>query len=266
MICDVDNTIIVKYTTLTEEAKDCINRLRAHGVYFSVASGRDLKEVKAAAQNWGYDDFELLIGYNGGSMWDNLDQTEENYYRLSAETVKEIFDLMRPFDTYPRIYVDDYMLCGKESPMLLEAAKKGIMKFKLAKSEDEFYRDIPKVMFGIDEDKMPELEKYLAEHKSDKFAYFKTQKMLMEFCDPRIHKAFALRKFCEKHGISMDQVVAFGDTTNDNTMIQESGLGVCMLNGSDDTKAIADVISEKACDDNGWAYFVEENILKPRGW
>ena len=47
------------------------------------------------------------------------------------------------------------------------------------------------------------------------------------------------------NNIALEDVAAFGDTTNDNDMIAISGTGVCMCNGSDDTKAIADFITEK---------------------
>jgi hypothetical protein len=56
-------------------------------------------------------------------------------------------------------------------------------------------------------------------------------------------------------------VAAFGDTTNDNEMIAGAGLGVCMCNGSDDTKALADVISEYPANEDGFARFIDTYIL-----
>ena len=55
-------------------------------------------------------------------------------------------------------------------------------------------------------------------------------------------------------------MVAFGDTTNDNDMLQYSGLGVCMSNGSDDTKAIADDITKCSNDEDGFAQYMEEKF------
>lgn len=66
-----------------------------------------------------------------------------------------------------------------------------------------------------------------------------------------------MKKFCEKHQISTAEVMAFGDTTNDHTMLELSGVGVCLKNGSDDTKAIADIITDYPCDEDGWARFME---------
>ena len=51
--------------------------------------------------------------------------------------------------------------------------------------------------------------------------------------------------------------MAFGDTTNDHTMLEPSCVGVCLKNGSDDTKAIADIITDYPCDEDDWARFME---------
>lgn len=79
----------------------------------------------------------------------------------------------------------------------------------------------------------------------------------MEFSHRRVSKAYALKKFCEKHQISTAEVMAFGDTTNDHTMLEPSGVGGCLKNGSDDKKAIADIITDYPCDEDGWARFME---------
>lgn len=36
VICDIDSTLITSDRILTEHAKDVINRLHAHGVYFAL--------------------------------------------------------------------------------------------------------------------------------------------------------------------------------------------------------------------------------------
>ena len=67
------------------------------------------------------------------------------------------------------------------------------------------------------------------------------------------------------NGYSLDEIIAFGDTSNDNEMLEVAGLGVCMMNGSDDTKAIADVITEKPCEEDGWAHYMENEFFKKEG-
>ena len=68
-------------------------------------------------------------------------------------------------------------------------------------------------------------------------------------------------RFLEIHGIKNESVASFGDTSNDNEMLKISGLGVCLANGSDDTKRIADVITEYDNNHDGLARYIKENLL-----
>ena len=58
-----------------------------------------------------------------------------------------------------------------------------------------------------------------------------------------ISKATGIRRICGLMGISMEQVIAFGDDRNDLEMIAEAGIGVAMGNGIQSVKAAADHIT-----------------------
>ena len=51
--------------------------------------------------------------------------------------------------------------------------------------------------------------------------------------------------------------MSFGDTSNDIEMIRECGIGVCMCNGTDDAKEVADIISDYSNDEDGLAKVIE---------
>ena len=53
--------------------------------------------------------------------------------------------------------------------------------------------------------------------------------------------------------------MAFGDTSNDNDMLKVAGCGVCMINGTDDTKASANAITKHDNDHDGLAIYLEES-------
>ena len=84
---------------------------------------------------------------------------------------------------------------------------------------------------------------------------------LFEFSNPLLAKDVGIRIICAQMNIDLSQVIAFGDTTNDIEMLKAAGIGVCMANGSDDAKAVADVIGD-SCDNDGIAKYLNENILK----
>ena len=68
------------------------------------------------------------------------------------------------------------------------------------------------------------------------------------------------KQICEKYGYDISQVVAFGDTTNDLEMVRDCGTGVCMCNGTDDVKAVADIITTDSNDEDGLAKTLKEVI------
>ena len=52
--------------------------------------------------------------------------------------------------------------------------------------------------------------------------------------------------------------MALGDTSNDNGMLEESGVAVVLKNGTEDTLALADYVTELDCDHEGAAHFLRE--------
>ena len=107
---------------------------------------------------------------------------------------------------------------------------------------------------------MPELEAYIAAHPHPNFKGVKTQTVMMEFMNPKISKYYGLKKFCELNDISVKEVIAFGDTSNDNEMLKHC-YGVCLCNGSEDSKAIADEVTELDCAHDGFADWLEKNLF-----
>lgn len=80
-------------------------------------------------------------------------------------------------------------------------------------------------------------------------------------------KVTGVRQFLEARGIDKSEAMAFGDGLNDEAMIRYVGTGVCMGNGEDAAKAVADYVTTDI-DDQGIARalvhfgLVEESILE----
>ena len=73
-------------------------------------------------------------------------------------------------------------------------------------------------------------------------------------------KSKAVNALATRWGIKSDEIVAFGDDTNDIDLLEYCGIGVAMGNALDNVKAVANEI----CDTNnndGIAKWLEENLL-----
>lgn len=79
---------------------------------------------------------------------------------------------------------------------------------------------------------------------------------LVEISAAGVTKAAGLAWFCERHGVTADQVVAFGDMPNDLPLLSWAGHGVAVGNAHPALRAIADEVTSTN-DADGVAVYLE---------
>ena len=79
---------------------------------------------------------------------------------------------------------------------------------------------------------------------------------LLEVSAAGVTKAFGLERLAAEHGISADEVMAFGDMPNDLPMLTWAGHAVAVANAHPDVLAIADEVTASN-DDDGVAVVIE---------
>ncbi|GAA4940644.1 Cof-type HAD-IIB family hydrolase [Actinoplanes utahensis] len=78
---------------------------------------------------------------------------------------------------------------------------------------------------------------------------------LVEISAAGVTKAAGLAWYCERHGITADQVVAFGDMPNDIPLLSWAGRGVAVGNAHPALRAVADEVTGTN-DDDGVAVYL----------
>ena len=91
--------------------------------------------------------------------------------------------------------------------------------------------------------------------------YFDEHHCTFEFQDPRVNKGVGLEKYCERYGIPMEDVLAFGDQENDIGLMKSAGYGVCLSNGADLTKSLAKAITEHDVLDDGVGHWLYDHVI-----
>ena len=76
-----------------------------------------------------------------------------------------------------------------------------------------------------------------------------------------ITKASGLEVLSEQLGISMEEIMAFGDGENDIEMLEAVGTGVAMGNATDDVKTVADAICGHVAEDGIYHYCKEQGLI-----
>ena len=75
-----------------------------------------------------------------------------------------------------------------------------------------------------------------------------------------IDKAPALLSIAGRYDFKTDNIISFGDSHNDISMLEVSGIGVAMANADDDVKAVADIVTLSNNND-GVAHIIEQLCL-----
>jgi Cof subfamily protein (haloacid dehalogenase superfamily) len=109
------------------------------------------------------------------------------------------------------------------------------------------------------------LEEILKNYLGDKATIFTSKPYFLEVLAANCHKGSALAKIAELVKLPRESVIAIGDSMNDEAMIRWAGVGVCMQNGNEQIKAIADLVTRKDNNDDGVAAFIEEYLLPSDG-
>lgn len=265
VVCDIDNTIVPKHKHPSERTLACIHEFEKRGILFGLASGRSTKMLRDMAIEWGIH-CDILIGNNGGEYQDEMNGDYDILPKLTVEELKEIFEIMAPFreQTNTQIFAH-----GKKIVRRLDAATLESSKYVkqsdliVAKDDSDFYQEpVQKIGFRTEAEIMPEVEKRTQAMSVGKnYKGIKTEYTMFEFARIEASKGMMLKRFCKNHNIDIKDSIAFGDMTNDITLLQDAGWGVCLENGSPDCKAAADEITELSIEDDGFADYVEKHIL-----
>ena len=263
VLCDIDATLVNEKKELMPETKEALIQLHEKGIYFGIASGRPVDELKQNKVYWNYPyDFDFVMGMNGAELFDGVHQKEYSYFKMKREWLKETIELMKSIDCNPFVYWNGKIRCVRVDDMMKRSASTSHKELEVVPIEDLYAHENAKIMFRMKEEDMERAEKLVSLHPNPYYHGFKTQSTLLEFCDKRINKGYGLQKICELNDFGLENVVAFGDTTNDNDMIHLAGLGVCMKNGTKDTKALANDITEYDNNHDGLGIYLKKHILK----
>lgn len=255
MIADIDGTITKKGEPPMEVTRQALIRCHDAGMDVGLATGRPLDHrIFDRAKVWdlGFS-FDVLIGMNGGELWDRYTDTVEREYMLGEDTLREILSFMMDLDVNAIIFADgyDYVKATRTDRQLESSIRRNKSKVEFVPAEELCRAPACKLEFHYDVSIEEELYRVIDAHKDPRWTAVRTFPGTIEFMDPRVDKGSALRKYCTHAGITPAEVIACGDMENDIGMMKAAGLGVCLLNGSEAARSAADNVTDYPVAEDG---------------
>lgn len=265
IIADVDGTINIKNSKPLPRTLAAMEELHRRGILFGTASGRPLDHRSLdKAHEWGLSfEFDMAIGMNGGDLWDKDHEGIEHIMLLSKDYIQEICEFMWPLDCNVIVYENayDHVLVKRHDQKLEDSVGRNHSLVDYVTPAEMALKDTGKIEIQYDEALDDEIMAVVNAHPSPHWSAVRTFPGTVEFMKPGLDKGVGLCRYAQRNNIPIEEIMAFGDMDNDVAMLAAAGWGVCMANGCDKAKSVADAITEYGVLEDGMGRYLEQYVL-----
>lgn len=265
IVSDIDDTLIPKGGVLSENTRKAVAECRRQGITFSLASGRWFPSTVSVAESLGCNG--PLIVANGGCV-----------IQADGEILKEFPMEQHDVDTAYAIVKD----CGALITSYVRGAIYRLNTFSmenrppeklsyfggdlfevvddnLARFENEALTGVYKMeVYSNDTALLQKLRKRLTESGLSVSSSFRTN---IEITTQGCGKGKAVTWLAQYLDVAREDVMAFGDNTNDMPMLRAAGVSVAMGNAVDELKQTSTLVAPPCADDGLartlWNYVLE---------
>src|SRR5690606_2977491 len=213
---DMDGTLLTNDHQVDVRTKAAIQKAMDKGVHVVLSTGRSFGTCYPIAKELELTSY--LVTCNGGEIW-TMEQELLEQHLLDTEVMEKLWNLGTGLGAYMWMISTEGFFRG-ERP-------------------DNFY-DYKWLKIGFESSDTDKLDLIIKEMSLlGDFEITNSLPTNIEVNPLGVSKARALHRVCEEIGISMDEVMACGDSLNDIKMIQEAGVGVAMGNAQEAIKKVA---------------------------
>jgi phosphoglycolate phosphatase (TIGR01487 family) len=218
---DMDGTLLNEKEAISEENYNAIQEAQAKGVHVVLSTGRSILTCGKYAESLKLSSY--LVTVNGSEIWDCSGNLHERNI-LHAEYIQMMWEWANHNKTYFWAVATDKV-------------------WRNQMPDDIFAHTWLKFGFDIPDDSLREtiLHRLLSNQQLEISNSSPTN---IEINAVGVNKANGLLHVCDRLGISMDEVIAMGDSLNDIEMIKAVGCGVAMGNAQNEIKKAADWITD----------------------
>ena len=267
ILFDLDGTLLDEEKQLSPENREALLLANQNGAEIVIATGRFYGGLPQAIKDLSFVRYFILM--NGAKVYDR--QEDRVLYRaeIPMEIAQQVFSFLGGVDCSVDCYQNDHGWMDEKYFEKIEYYLKNPHARELTIRTRTIVQNFPKVV-AQNGDSVQKIQSYfpdlslrpkVKEQLHQKFPML-VQSISMpanlELNWETATKGHALKALAQHLGIPMAETAAFGDGTNDLTMVQFAGIGVAMDNGAEELKQVADQIAPSNVEHgvaqvlNGW--------------
>lgn len=267
IVSDIDRTILPANQIISPATFNAVRDCRARGVEFVIASGRWYPAArKVAVDQLGIEDGYMII-CNGGAVV-RSDGTPLAEWRLSGAQAQQIYDLLKAEKVIMNAYAPDaiyrvrgeYLTCFRlpETSYYARNQTYSVVDGDWQGFEERIRRGPYKIEAYTDDTQL--LVELRRKVEALGFQANSAFPFNLEIMAPGAGKGMATRWLTEHMGLTREQVMGFGDYTNDLPMLENVGWPVAVDNAIDEVKRACRIIAP-SCEDDGVAQTIRKYVL-----
>lgn len=258
---DLDGTLLDDKKEISEE---CIAYLldlkRRKNVRFGFSTGRHEASVSPYLDTYHLRNlFDGMVCNSGSDIYYFNPPLHMKHNYLTPDTLNLIMNAFQDFDFLTVAFHNGHKLVTTKM-------NREVQSVLDRNSYQTFYyphqlviQEAPKCLLIFDPNDLEKVKKAVQSVHLEGLRGVFTEVNICELLCDRNSKASGVAKLLERYGLSLRDVMAFGDAENDRQIMEMAGISVCMKNGNDDIKMLADYVTERTNNENGILDFLKKH-------
>lgn len=257
VVSDIDGTLIEDgHHTLNPRIKELILELKAKGITFVAASGRQYHSMRKLFE--GVDKDIIIVAENGAyTLCEGKEYVDNTMDReLSVKLIKELRQLE---DCYMTVSVKDKYYIESKDEEFIDLLVKGYRN-EITFVDDVLDYDIDIIKVSIyHKENIDKIAESISPRWDDKFQVHLAGHKWLDFMDLRVDKGNAIARIQAELNISIGETLVFGDNINDLGMLKRAKDSYAVANAREEVKKAAKHIADTNL--NGGVIKVLETLL-----
>ncbi|GMO49984.1 MAG: sugar-phosphatase [Termitinemataceae bacterium] len=261
---DLDDTLLRTDLSISWRTRRTIRSAQKAGIVVVIASGRVLNAMLQYIKQLNMQKYgSYIICGNGTTIHEAKNLTIIEQITIPDKIALAAFDLANAEGFAVQLYRNNKIYVSRSNEFSeLDYKLTGIADVVSPDFRDMVADNTDKLVIPGDPMLLRPLETLMRNMLGETATLFTSKPYYLEVLPPKTDKGSALKKIAGMLGIERENVMAFGDSMNDEAMLRWAGWSVAMVNGDERVRNVAKCISDFSNDDDGVAKMIEKYALK----
>lgn len=257
---DLDDTLLRSDLSISHRTRHAIKLTENAGVTVVLASGRIPEAMEHPSRLLGLEKRPgYLVSNNGALIQESHTSKTIHEAKLESSLALQICDLADAEGFALQLYQDDIMYVSRRNEYSnVDQRVTGLRQVLVENFRAMVGAGCYKLIIPGDPKVLADVEKIIGTYLGTNITMFTSRPSFLEIMAGNTDKGAALAKIAGILGVGADEVLAIGDSMNDEAMIRWAGVGVAIGNADDRIKKIANIVADNTNDNDGVAEIIEK--------